>query len=86
MHKTGTKKQNALGAASRETALSRCFNKTNSDKKKTTFWGVPQKLDKYLIIKLLLATEFGTVPDSVLLVLWIFCHCYSTLCTRAISV
>lgn len=37
MHKTGTKKQNALGAASRETALSRCFNKTNSDKKKTTF-------------------------------------------------
>lgn len=35
MHKTGTKKQNALGAASRETALSRCFNKTNFDKKKT---------------------------------------------------
>lgn len=37
MHKTGTKKQKALGAASRETALSRCFNKTNSDKKKTAF-------------------------------------------------
>lgn len=37
MHKTGTKKQNALGAASRETALRRCFNKTNFDKKKTTF-------------------------------------------------
>ena len=34
MHKTGTKKQKALGAASRETALSRCFNKTNSDKKR----------------------------------------------------
>ena len=34
MHKNSTKKQNALGAASRETALSRCFNKTNFDKKR----------------------------------------------------
>ena len=56
------------------------------NKKDVSEWGVPQKLDKYLIIKLLLATEFGTVPDSVLLVLWIFFHCCSTLCTRAISV
>ena len=44
MHKTGTKKQKALGAASRETALSRCFNKTNSDKKKTAFMGCTPKV------------------------------------------
>lgn len=77
-----TVRQNEVALYDREKAS--LFEK--DVKKAEQIWGVPQKLDKYLIIKLLLATEFGTVPDSVLLVLWIFCHCYSTLCTRAISV
>ena len=42
MHKNSTKKQNALGAASRETALSRCFNKTNFDKKRRLFGVYPK--------------------------------------------